>query len=176
MTPDELRLWRKGRGLTQRQLAALVNVRRETVTNWEKGHHDIPFDVLAKLEAHSPSIKAAQPLMDKVWRIRPYIWANRDYDEDKEWHKIPVGGKVWRLFLDERKTNWEVRVMLSDKRGHTLHSSEPRITLPPEAFPDPLGPEAPWARAMYAERLAAYNAEISGLRQAMRDSGIPPEE
>lgn len=176
MTKEELLLWRKGRGITQAQLAELAGVSRLSVVRWEKGTFAVPVDVLAKLEAHSPSIKAAAPLVNSVWRIRPYPWANRDYDEDRgEWHKIPLGGKVWRLFLDERKGDWEVRVMLSDKRGKTLHSSEPRITMPPEAFPDPLGAEAPWAKEMFERRIAEYNAELSGRRALYKEIGIPDE-
>ena len=40
---------RKKRGLTQQQIADLVNVNRVTYTNWEKGKREPSFENLVKL-------------------------------------------------------------------------------------------------------------------------------
>ena len=42
MAPEELREWRKTRGLTQQQLADLLNISRQAITNWECGIRKIP--------------------------------------------------------------------------------------------------------------------------------------
>lgn len=40
-TPEELRLWREGRGLTQPELAKLLDIHTQTV--WRYEHGDIPI-------------------------------------------------------------------------------------------------------------------------------------
>ena len=42
MTPEELREWRKARGLTQQQLAELLGVTRKAISNWECKERKIP--------------------------------------------------------------------------------------------------------------------------------------
>jgi transcriptional regulator with XRE-family HTH domain len=42
MTPEALRLWRTGRGLTQAQLAELAGVSVRQIKRWEAGAHPVP--------------------------------------------------------------------------------------------------------------------------------------
>ena len=42
LTPEALRAWRTGRGLTQAQLAALAGVSVRQVKRWEAGAHPVP--------------------------------------------------------------------------------------------------------------------------------------
>lgn len=42
MTPEQLREWRKARGLTQQQLADLAGVTTRAVIHWEQGTRPIP--------------------------------------------------------------------------------------------------------------------------------------
>jgi DNA-binding XRE family transcriptional regulator len=39
MTPDELRQWRTHMGLSQQAASELLDVRKQTVTDWETGKH-----------------------------------------------------------------------------------------------------------------------------------------
>lgn len=173
MTKDELRAWREARGLTQAQLGEALGYSRQSVIAWEKGRAAIPDNLLVTIEAAHPSpVKtAAAPAITADKRWRPFPWGNRDYHIDKEVYRLQAGTKVWRLHADA--SEWEV--MICSKKN-AFHRSEPHITMPAEAFPDPMGIEAAWAREMFNSRMAAYNADRAGLRQAMRDAGIPPEE
>lgn len=170
MNKDELRVWRKGRGFTQEEVAKLLGVRREAVVRWETGQHEIPFDILAKLEAHSPSIKAAQPAMPEYARWRPYPWGLRDYT-DKEIERLRTGTYIWRLLAAD-PTHWAVRKVF--KPGQIIHGLD--ITLPANCFPDPLGPEAPFARDMFAAVEARERAEFGRRNAAYRQGGIPEEK
>jgi transcriptional regulator with XRE-family HTH domain len=176
MTPMELKLWRTARGLTQAQCAELAEVTRETVLRWEKGEHAIPDTLLSRLEAKSPALKAmtdmAKPADQVEKRWRPFPWGNRDYHIDKEVSRLPTGTKAWRVFLGQVDPQWEL--MIAHKQGHFYCDS--RIKLPLEAFPDPAGIEAPWARQMFAERMAKHEAEIAGLRQAWKEAGLPDDD
>lgn len=58
MTPDELRLLRKAAGLTQRDLAQVLFVARNTVTRWECGRIRIsrPMALLINLTIGSTAL------------------------------------------------------------------------------------------------------------------------
>ena len=42
VTPEALRAWRTGRGLTQAQLAELAGVSVRQIKRWEAGAHPVP--------------------------------------------------------------------------------------------------------------------------------------
>ena len=48
---DALRMYRKKAGLTQSELARLLNIGRSTVCMWESGDREPGFDTLAKIAA-----------------------------------------------------------------------------------------------------------------------------
>ena len=57
MTPLEFHDWRKGLGLTQEQLAELLNVSRRSVIDWESGETAIPDAVkheMSRRGTHGP--------------------------------------------------------------------------------------------------------------------------
>lgn len=51
MTPEQLREWRKARGLTQQQIAELVGVSDRAIKYWEQGARKIPPMLEKLLEA-----------------------------------------------------------------------------------------------------------------------------
>ena len=46
---EKLKMLRKKKGLTQKDIADLVHVNRVTYTNWEKGNREPNFETLLKL-------------------------------------------------------------------------------------------------------------------------------
>ena len=52
MSPEDLRSWRKARGLTQKQLAADVGVTIITIKRYEKGTYPIPKLLVLYTEAN----------------------------------------------------------------------------------------------------------------------------
>jgi transcriptional regulator with XRE-family HTH domain len=167
-------LWRKSRGMTQQQLADMLKVRRETVNNWEKGRYRIPqsaLPALAEASPEPPDRKTANLPAERPYaRWRPYPWANRDYTPS-EVERCKAGRLVWRLIL-EGGTEWTV--MQAFKTGHFHHGLN--ITMPAQAFPDPMGQEASWARDLFASKEAAERLDISRRNDLWRDMGIPPEK
>lgn len=51
MNGDDLKVWRKRRGLTQARLAELLGTYQVTVARWEGGTRKIPFLLPLALEA-----------------------------------------------------------------------------------------------------------------------------
>lgn len=175
MTPIELKTWRQARGLTQEQAADMAGVSRLTIIRWEKGKHSIPQDALTRLEASAPAAILARPAVAVTVRWRAYPWALRDYtyEEMGNTRIVPIGCKLWRVHLDIQNGTWDV---MQKAKTDSYHHSEPHISLPLEAFPDPMGLEAAWARDVFEQRLSKYNSERAGLRQAMKDAGIPEDD
>lgn len=68
----EVRTWRRGRWLTQPQLAQLLGVRPQTVYRWESGESSVPaflklaLDQLDYLHMWSPDGIDADPRLGKV--------------------------------------------------------------------------------------------------------------
>lgn len=64
-----LRDFRRGAGLSQRQLAELVGVQRETVARWETGERHIDTEKLTRVATVTGiSPRALRPdLADKLW-------------------------------------------------------------------------------------------------------------
>lgn len=180
MTPQELRVWRASRDLTQDHIAEMLGVSRKTVGRWEKGENPIPNGTLDTLEAKMPGaaqkLVARQPAILSTRRVRAFPWAQRDYAEN-EIDRLPAGAKVWHVSDPaEPGVMWRIKIMLATRGyGKGLHIDRCDVTLPLEAFPDPLGQEASFARPMFDARMATYTASFLGLRQAMKDSGIPEE-
>lgn len=176
MTKEEFRLWRKSRGLSQAELAVTLGVRRETVSKWESGVHEIPYDALTKMEAVAPGAQERKameaPAEQETRRWRPYPWGNRDYTLN-ELRQLPKGTLVWRLCLDVREPVWEV--LKATSKGSFQYSNAPEIRLPQEAFPDPMAVEAPWARASYDDIERAMARKLGELLALHRDMGIPDD-
>jgi transcriptional regulator with XRE-family HTH domain len=57
MTRDELRIWRKGWGLKQRELAQALGVKNLAVSRWERGERGIPALLPLALEALENRLK-----------------------------------------------------------------------------------------------------------------------
>jgi transcriptional regulator with XRE-family HTH domain len=49
MTGEELKAFRKGKGLNQADLAGALKVSRKTVVNWENGVFAVPADIMDRL-------------------------------------------------------------------------------------------------------------------------------
>jgi len=47
---ERLKQWRTQKGLTQQELAQLLNVSRSTIASWEIGRTEIPYKALKKLK------------------------------------------------------------------------------------------------------------------------------
>ncbi len=78
MTPDELRAIRKAAGLTQAEMAEILDVSRKTLVNWEKAYFQIPADIskqiatkgLSKTNTAAPKpLKIAEP----YYTLRPGV-------------------------------------------------------------------------------------------------------
>lgn len=177
MTKEELLILRRGRGLTQEDLAGSLGVRREAVSRWEKGVHSVPDDIAEKIAALMPEAaerKASSlPAEIVTRRWRPYPWANRDYTL-VELGKVSAGLLVWRLCLDVREPQWEV--LKATTKGRFQYADSPEIVMPVEAFPEPLGQAAPWAADMFAQRAAVANAKRLELKAFHEELGIPEEK
>lgn len=176
MTPTELKVWRAARNMSQADVAAIASVRREAVNKWEKGTFAIPAGILEKLEAASPSAKAAQvakePAEIPYARWRPYPWGRRDYT-GAEVDKVPAGTLVWRLLLQVSEPKWEPQQAIA--KGRFQYRNAPLISMPQEAFPDPNGIEAPWAREMYASRLVTWQDGRTEVGRILKDMGAPED-
>lgn len=51
MTPAEFKAIRKAAGLTQAEMAEVLDVSRKTLVNWEKGYFQIPSDIATQIAA-----------------------------------------------------------------------------------------------------------------------------
>jgi len=72
LTGEELRAWRKRHGLTQQELAWLLGLSREAISNWERGTRTIPpylCLVLDVLEKHLAEQEDAEQITNKVAQI-----------------------------------------------------------------------------------------------------------
>lgn len=173
MTKDELLVWRTGRNMTQAALGKALGVSRKTIIRWESGDTRIPNDALLKLESNLPQAALLQTAEIETRRWRPYPWGNRDYTMVEVGAK-QAGSLVWRLCLDVREPQWEA--LKAFKRGTFQYYDAPRIVLPAEAFPDPLGPAAAWAAEMFAERERKATDERLKVVAFRNEMGIPEEK
>src|SRR6266516_4529420 len=78
MTPDEFKAIRKAAGLTQAEMAEILDVSRKTLVNWEKAYFQIPADIskqiagkgLSKTNTAAPKpLKTAEP----YYTLRPGV-------------------------------------------------------------------------------------------------------
>lgn len=66
MTPDELRKARKGKPLTQDQLAKAIGYSRMSVISWEKGLHPIPDHIAEKILEVCVGVPVIRPSNHKL--------------------------------------------------------------------------------------------------------------
>lgn len=183
MTKEELILWRKSRGMTQKQLADGLDIDIKTLGRWERGLSRMPMDILAKLELAAPGgmekLRSNLPVQEEEmpfrWRPFPGFKSNRDYTGD-EIDRLPIGTRVWILGF-QSATEWTVN--LARKKGHYIsdeasmtvaNGRQIRLTLPAGAFPDRLGPPAPWINEVYTANVAVINAarrELSAFHREL---------
>ena len=86
MTSEELIAWRNVKQLTQADVSTLLEVSRQTVINWERGHHPIPSTLSLKLLAIE-----VRPAEDTTARQRPMrrtLWQHMTLEQKAETYAI----------------------------------------------------------------------------------------